>query len=313
MLVKIIVALVIVGLWTGWSSAQEPPPPAAGPGNPSPGSMPGSMPGRLPDSLDGMLAIALRTNPEVLQAEAKLNRAQADLNQARLKVIREVITAFHERKKLEETTDVQASQLERMQKMVETGQAPTDSAGQARLQLTEARARLAQVEAQIRYMMGNDAGGSLGSGKSPPRLPGSGAPAGPGPGSAASGPRPESEPRPRPPVPERLEQALNQRVSLNIPEGNGVLQPVCEQIRKALGGQTLVIHASITNQGEIPVQTPIELKDVPLKDALLAVADLFRVSFVLRDYGLLMVAPEEAMAYPSTTIPEQQRLEAMPR
>jgi outer membrane protein TolC len=299
MLLRIIVALLIVGLWTGWTSAQAPPGSgdvaAPSPAEPEGAAGEGADPaaGRMPDSLDGMLAIALRSNPEVLQAEAKLNRAQADLNQARLKVIREVITAFHERKKLEESTDVQLNQVERMQKMVETGQAPTESAGQARLQLTEARARLAQIEAQIRYMMGNEGGAGLGKKKMPP------------PPMAPSGAlgmlAKPTEPHPGPPVPERLEQVLKERISLSMPAGS-TLRQICDWPRKTLR-QTLVIDESLNDRLEQPLQEPLELRDIPLRDALLAIADIFKVCFVLRDYGLLMVAPEQAPTYSSPTIP----------
>src|SRR5687767_10648903 len=69
-----------------WIVAGAPPTPAQ------------NVPAPVPTNLDEMIATALKASPEVLLAEAKLRQAQAELNQARLKVTREVVGAFSEKK-----------------------------------------------------------------------------------------------------------------------------------------------------------------------------------------------------------------------
>ena len=89
------------------SGLKRPLPDAAGQ------SEPGRTPPQVPNRLVDMLDVALRSNPEVLQTEAKVRQAQADLNQVRLKVTQEVITAYHERQKNQEPDDKEKAHLGR--------------------------------------------------------------------------------------------------------------------------------------------------------------------------------------------------------
>src|SRR5688572_26321607 len=57
----------------------------------------------LPATLEAMLAVALRSNPDLLLADIATRRAEAELNQTRLKVAHEVSSLFREREILLET------------------------------------------------------------------------------------------------------------------------------------------------------------------------------------------------------------------
>ena len=87
--------IAIVVCLTGWASAQVPS--EALRGAPVPKNVPSaavtkaSTP-KLPKTLSGMIGLALRSNPDVLLAEAWLREAEAELNRARLKVTQEVVT-----------------------------------------------------------------------------------------------------------------------------------------------------------------------------------------------------------------------------
>src|SRR4051812_14153862 len=72
----VLVGLIAVGLAAGQSN--PPPKQAVKPD---------------PNSLEGMIAMALKNNPDILLAESKVTEATAALNQARSKVIQAVAMA----------------------------------------------------------------------------------------------------------------------------------------------------------------------------------------------------------------------------
>src|SRR4029453_15236802 len=84
-----LLALLFSAFGTWVATAQAPP---TGGGSPPAESASAG----IPDRLEDMIALALGSNPEVLQAEAKLRLAQANLNQVRLRTTQDVIETFHE-------------------------------------------------------------------------------------------------------------------------------------------------------------------------------------------------------------------------
>src|SRR5574341_1438241 len=108
----------------------------------------------LPHTLEEMLAAALRTNPDILQAEARLQQAQARLNQARLKITQDVVTSFHEREKQRLLLGQRVRLAGNLKTMHENGRASESEYDQAQTAADEAKAQLAQVEAQLRYLLG---------------------------------------------------------------------------------------------------------------------------------------------------------------
>ncbi len=312
-----VIIIILTSASPALPQAPGPRPPAEGEGQgagaPAAGSPEAAAPG-MPENLDGLLAIALRTNPEIQKAQARLSRAQADLNQARLKATRDVISAYHERRKLKEMADVQTSQRQRMKQLQANGQASADSVEASILAFTETSSRLAQLEARIRYMLGIESGPRprgekdesgrqwLAAGPSAP-------PGAPPPPETAGGP--ESPPPPRRlEIPEKMKTFLEKRVSLRIEGGSGTLRTVCDWLRESFSGQTFVVDVSALGQLDEGAEVTLELKDTALRDALLAIADLFKVCFVFRDYGVLMVYPVDvARDYHSPTIPPEAALE----
>src|SRR5437870_8600406 len=73
------VALAGVGLAVAQPPAKPDPKPA--PAKPD------------PNSLEAMLSVALKSNPDIQVAEAKLREAEAGLNKARVQVLQQLVTA----------------------------------------------------------------------------------------------------------------------------------------------------------------------------------------------------------------------------
>ncbi len=239
----------------------------------------------IPDSLDEMLAVALRSNPEILQAEAKVQQAEARLNQARLKAAQEVATAFHERMKQRDLLAAQEEQLAAVKSRVETGTSPQLELHQALAQNSESRAQVAQGEAQLRYLIGLGGSLTLRDGRAALRTP------------RAEAPR-------QPEIPEKMRNLLEKRVSLTL--GAMSLREVCSVLKDAFGKQSLIVdEMSLGPSGHVIPGTSslLELKEVPLRTALFAIADLHQVVFVFRDYGVLVTNRVHSSTLQSATIP----------
>src|SRR5438552_171969 len=82
------VAVLIALMAVGWVEAQ---PPAGGNVVPVKPAPPPAKPD--PNSLEAMIAAALKLNPDITHAEAKVTEANAALNKARLQVMQSVATA----------------------------------------------------------------------------------------------------------------------------------------------------------------------------------------------------------------------------
>src|SRR5262245_40089296 len=241
--------------------------------------------GKLPDSLEEMLAAALGSNPEILQAEARVEQAHARLNQARLKVTQEVASVFHEREKLRAIVRARESRAQGLKQQVEVGRADQNSFEAGLADVAEAKSQLAQVEARMRYLLG--VGGTVPAGRT-------GAPSS---GKTAASPRPE--------IPEKIRALLDQTVSIKL---GGNLRDFLA--KEAIGDQTTIIFDewalnALPESKRNPPGKDIELKNVPLRAALTAIADLYGIAFVFREYGVLVTTQERAATFNAPTIPEK--------
>jgi DNA-directed RNA polymerase subunit L len=110
--------------------------------------------------LEELLAKALKDNPDVRVAEAKVREAEAELNRARLLVAQKV-TAFaaaHDaaRKGVEEAE----AKLKRMAELGRQKVVSIEELREAEAVLARAKAELAKVEAEMPYLLGKQAGGA---------------------------------------------------------------------------------------------------------------------------------------------------------
>src|SRR5262245_39540919 len=100
--------------------------------------------GPLPKGLDEMIATALKASPEVLLAEAKLRQAQAELNQTRLKVTRDVVAAFNERKQKQIALEGAVSVMQNVQQAMNSGAVSKTDVDHARVTVGAAELGVAQ-------------------------------------------------------------------------------------------------------------------------------------------------------------------------
>lgn len=235
----------------------------------------------IPGALDEMLAVALKSNPDILLADAKVREAQAALNAARLKVTQDVVKAFHDRSRFENAIVGVRGTFERMQKLVQTGQAPTDELEKAKTKVVDAEIDLRQWEAQVRYLLG--LGGSM---------PG----AAPAPSPAALEVSVVSARRPE--MSEKMKEALKAPFTFAL-EGPQPLEDVLKSLVQ-ISGLNIIKDKNL--EEEYPIQ--FSLKDATLEGGFTAIADMTRdLCFVVRDYGLMITTRDRARGIYAPTIP----------
>jgi hypothetical protein len=233
----------------------------------------------VPRNLAEMLTVALRSNPEILQAEAKVRRAEADLNQVRLKVTEAVVTAFHEREKQEAAIRATEQTFANARKMARTGTVSQTETIAAERAYVEERAKHVQNEARARYLLGLGVrmGGESAAGSEPPL--------------------PERPRRARPPIPEKYRQALEKKLSrpMELVSAETLAAFLQEEL------QTQVINV-LGNHG--CGGFGVKLENETLRVALTAAHDVCGFVFVFRDYGILLTNGQGAATTNAPTFPE---------
>ncbi len=239
----------------------------------------------LPSNLNDMLAMALSSNPEILVAEAKVREAQAELNQVRLGVMKEVATLYGQRRNHEQQLVLLKDGMNVVKQQVAAGQKPQEELTKAMGALASGEIGLTTCAAQIRYVLG--AGGDAGN-----RL------------AAAPGARAE-EPQavirvPRPDISEEFAQALDTPVPAEF-EDKPLAQVFADWQKAA--GIPLVVQTLSIGEGNMTMRFP---KPLPLRLALLAIHDVQRdVCFIMREYGIMVAYTEDAVATPGAAIPPE--------
>jgi hypothetical protein len=241
----------------------------------------------IPQNLDEMIAAALRSNPEVVLAEARLHQAQAELNQARLKVTREVVTTFNERTQREAQLATAARALQDMEHLVSTGGASKAEIERAQALVAQSRLAIAQTDAAVRYLVGVGAThtidrvrGALVAAATQDRQP-------------APAARPER-------TPEQLVEPLERSVTGPF-EGTNL----AEVMKRASDDAVISILVDEDNVGvaaEFAVSMPLR-SPVTLRQLLLALSDQYRLCFILRDYGVLTTNESRARTLRAASIP----------
>ncbi len=270
-------------------------PPAASPAAASPAAASPAAASPTSKSLAEMFELALRSNPEVVQAEATVRQAEADLNQVRLKVMQEVITAYHEGRKQRELLGYYEEEAANFRKRFEVGQATQGEGNQAFRQLAATRASLAQTEARLLYILGT------GYGKKSVEGPKSVTPIGP----AAAMPPMVAPGLPPPRIPEEFVAFLDAPIDVFWDEGD-TLEAVFDFLRESTDVNFLVDEAI---ELDAPFQTSLELSELTVRKVLLALVDKFEgICFVFRDYGVFVTSRENAATLRSRTIPPREEL-----
>jgi len=269
--------LVSIGLVCSVASAQE----TAGPTGP------------IPRNLDAMIATALKASPEVLLAEAKLRQAQAELNQTRLKVTRDIVAAFNDRKQKQLALESAATAMQQTQQAVGAGAVSRSDVDHARMSVGAAELGVAQSEADIRYL--------LGIGSQMQMDPFAGHPA----ASKERAKRPGA-------APERVLDALGRPVSGPFVQTNlgDLTAHLADQAKVAIlvDLQDLGLSEAKEYAVSMPLREPVSLLSV-----LQALSDQYRLAFVIRDYGIMATSEGHAARINAYVIPEGLPLDAEDR
>jgi hypothetical protein len=135
----------------GFLLAQSPPP--QGPADQGKEKK-GDAPKKL-SPLEEMLARALKNNPDIHVAESKVREAEAELNRTRLQVMQKVVALQHAIDVQKVAVEAAAADFARLDKLKKMGGALTaEELTKAQQALVGARAKLAEVEAQLPFLLG---------------------------------------------------------------------------------------------------------------------------------------------------------------
>jgi hypothetical protein len=205
-------------------------------------------------TLEQFLDRALRIHPEILAAEAKVASANAELSRARFQIARELIALWNGWR-------VQSADIETLEGLASRGYVETRD-------LIAAKGELAEIEAQLSYLLGRASG--------PTTLRAAPLPAGPK--QAPSGP-----------VADAIHEALNQHAELEFIECP--IKDVADWLADSCHG-TFVVDPAVA---DLPVT--LNIKGIPLGAVLQAVeACTPGVRFVVCDFGILVTSDTSAAA-----------------
>jgi len=111
--------------------------------------------------LEEMIEKALKDNPDLRLAQAKLAEAEAELNRARLLVAQNVAVQYHAVEAQKAAVQSAISELKRMKQLGATGAVQTTIVDIAEQKLIDAKAKLASLEAELPYLLGQQAEGKI--------------------------------------------------------------------------------------------------------------------------------------------------------
>jgi hypothetical protein len=108
----------------------------------------------LPQKLADMIAEAVKNNPDIQVSEAKLSEAAAELNRTRLQVTQKIAAFYHARETQRAQVAVAESSWKRMEDMWNKKVVTRELVESARQKLIIAKAKLAEMEAELPYLLG---------------------------------------------------------------------------------------------------------------------------------------------------------------
>lgn len=236
----------------------------------------------VPSTLDEMLAIGLKSNPDVLLAEAKVRQAEAEMMQARLKVTREIVELWNQRRKKEMLVQEFRAHAKESEALAAKGAVPASEASKSARALQQASAELAEFNFAIRPLLGI----GLAQGTSAQAAPGSGGPA-----------RLE-----RPEWPSEEEDPLAKAV-LDVDFADAqVIDAVRTIFASAKLPGNLVIDRNLKDElGDL--QVTLALKGVTVRAAIEATADCAPIALLRKSYGYLLTSPSRAETISAPALP----------
>jgi hypothetical protein len=155
-LVNRIAAILAILIFAGLAGAQplsESKPPRAVPPSIKPPAQAAPEKG-LTSGLEAMLADALRNNPDIRVAEAKVHEAEAELNRVRLQVMQKVILARHTVESQKAAVAAAEDRLKVLLDQHSHGNVPVSAVQAAEAALAKEKAALAAVDVDLPMLLG---------------------------------------------------------------------------------------------------------------------------------------------------------------
>src|SRR5262249_48929868 len=105
-------------------------------------------------TLEEMLNKALKDNPDIRVAEAKMREADAELNRTRLQVTQKVLIFHHSRESQKAIVKVAEDNLTRVRKLNASAAVSAEDVKEAEQRLSASKAKLAEIEAEMPCLLG---------------------------------------------------------------------------------------------------------------------------------------------------------------
>ena len=220
--------------------------------------------GELPKSLDELVARALTSNPDVAVREAAVREAEALLNQARLAVTQKVVNLYFSRREQQQLRALTLSQLQRAKELHGSGHADRVAVQDAEMAVVKAGAEFDRLESDLRYVVGIGSSIAASTKKE--------GPASPVVLTSASGAFPE--------VTEKLSRAF----TIGI---DGAPIAVVAEMLHDLTGVSFYLDDGVADEYS---KITIEESVMTGQQILQLLADRYGITFVLRNYGVLVTA-----------------------
>jgi hypothetical protein len=251
-------------------------------------------PATTKSALEAVLSEALRNNPDLRVASARLQEAEAVLFRTRLLVVQKVVAAQRTVEQAQAAVKLASTDLERARRLYRTGSLTERVLRQTEVKLVQGKATLANAESELAYQLGKTPSAEAKADKRADadrqyrenvyfyyrRL-----------GGAATA-RGYEENRLPPPalvrgaMADKLRKALDRKVSYKFSSAGPA------DVLRAFQKDNPGIHFKIA-PGSAGERMTATLKDVPLRAALQLLEDSMNgCRFAVREYGLLL-APKD--------------------
>jgi len=251
--------------------------------------------------LEEMLAEALKNNPDIRVAAAKLAEAEAELNRTRIQVTQKIVALHAAIASKRAEVAYRERQYRRYQDLSQRAEIDDKLVDEAEEKLTLAKAQLEELEAQLPALLGKTSQAEkeaadtpmmrgMGGMIPPPGMPGmmggmSGMMGGIGGMPPPRMPGMMKAPQTAEPMAEKMiREALSRSISLDFKDRP--VKEIVDALRKDSG---LVIQFVEDRTADVEETVSIRCENIPLSVALQLLEDsLSNYMIVVRDYGLLI-------------------------
>jgi hypothetical protein len=250
-----------------------------------------------PGTLEQNIADAMKNNPDIRVAEAKLREAEAQLQRARAQLISELTFAHSEIKAAEAAAAEAEARFARLKQLHESGATTAEERDAGAITLSRMKAELATKMARLAYLLGQQRTTTTADSVSV-QLP------------RAWHDRDAEvvfwslKLKSDSPLSDKLRSALDASTSVDVQSAS--VQEVVEYIReKMLPGINVHVRGKAIKNDNVTVRLP---ESVPVGAVLQYLEDELEVVFVLRDYGIVVVAADERLPPDTVRVVEYWKL-----